>query len=285
MPKFRPLRYGVRKLYRRSRKATRGYLGTRRSFLSIGSRLRADPPWKRRKYDALSSQNDDDPSVLGDKAPQSGIGKNTPLSVLRFKSPGSSVFNYHHLVRKVRLGDLSCAAGPAGTLNWTEYKVQFSDVQDNTQIRDLYGQFRMTRFVFEFLPLISSTNWVPIIYSKTYRHGVDKIDNESRALTDPETVIQTGQSSNGGGLNGFAISMTPSVLDIDVEADNSGNLQAYRPHLSPWFLCTTDAANTDHYGCQILVVNNTTIGAGDVKTLYNVFCTVYIDVKDTNEQT
>ena len=95
--------------FRRGRKYAKRYLGTRRgmSLLQIGSRLRMDPPWKRRKYDALSSQNDEDPSISVNR-PQSGeLSVVAPLSSVRFKDPSPSVFDYHHFCTRIRCADVS----------------------------------------------------------------------------------------------------------------------------------------------------------------------------------
>lgn len=261
------------KTYRRtSRRTAKRYLKGRRSFLSIGSRARMDPLSKRRKFNAMSSQNDDDPSVASNPQ-ESGLSAVAPLSMVRFKDPGSSVFDYHHFVRRVKLAPVGVAAGALGTALYRSYNVAFSQIADYLQLAALYGRFRFTRFIFEFVPTyvpgISSAGVpAPLLYSNVYRAGYeDPSDTELKMLNNPQAV-----RNNYGS---FTISCTPSAVKEEKMEDNSpAFVSDTTVTLAPW-VDTTQGNSLSFFGAEVLVVNTYNVGAS--YDVYNVICTVYFD--------
>lgn len=98
--------------YRRARKYVGNRLRRGRSLIQTKSKARSStrvyPYSKKRSSNMAFSQNmsEDDWKDLGQKPPQSGHSLQAPLSMVRFKDPASSVFDYHHITRRVQQSDM-----------------------------------------------------------------------------------------------------------------------------------------------------------------------------------
>jgi len=261
--KWNPLR-PARKLFRKA---------TGLSLLQIASRARMDPPWKRRKYQAISSQNDEDPSVSNNRV-QSGDAVVTALSSVRFKQPVSAVFDYHHFVRRLRLADVSTTVGVANSVVHNSWTVRLLDLNDKAAIQSLYGRYRFVRLVFEWMPAYDG-GWPkqggvpPIMYRRVYRGGdANTINTEVKALDDPKVEVSPVDEK-------WAISMTPSCTAenkiMDDEPVYSSNAQAL---FSPWL----DTSKDDwvHYGCETLLLQRG-FAFGEAVYCGTMYLNVYFD--------
>jgi len=271
----RAVRYA--KPYRRStRRTAKSYLKTRRSFISLSARARSDPLGKRRKYNAISSQNDDDPAVSQNPA-QSGLSAIAPLNMVRFKDPASDVFDYHHFVRRLNVGFISTAVGASGTAGYLAIATTFRGIPDHAELSALYGRFRMTRFVFEFVPtfvpgISAAGTFAPLIYTDVFRAGYEDPSNtESKMLNNPRAV------RNNYGY--FQISCTPNaVKEVKMDDFAPAPITDSTVTLAPWIDSTT-GIDIAHYGAEILVVNTNAIVSA--YAIYTCILTVYFDM-DSN---
>jgi len=265
------------KPYRRTtRRTAKRYLKTRRSFISLSARARMDPVGKRRKFNAISSQNDDDPAVSENPA-QSGLSAIAPLNMVRFKDPASDVFDYHHFVRRLNVGFISTAAGAAGTSGYLAIATTFRAIPDQAELSALYGRFRMTRFVFEFVPtfvpgISAAGTFAPLIYTDVFRAGFeDPSNSETKMLNNPRSV------RNNYGY--FQISCTPNaVKEVKMDDVAHAAITDSTITLAPWIDSTT-GLDIEHYGAEVLVVNTNIVAQS--YSIYSVILTVYFDM-DSN---
>lgn len=266
--------------FRRPRRYAKRYLGTRRglSFLQIGSKLRTDPPWKRRKYDAISAQNDEDPSVSSNRSQSGGLSMVAPLSSVRFKDPSSSVFDYHHYCTRVRLGDLNIPSGASAYLS-TVYKFQVSDLPNWSNLKNVYERYRVTRLVMECIPYHEGGFIVDTapgfkkatVYSRIYRGVGAATANEGQMLDSQDSVIRNAEKP-------FAISWTPNGLEELKMEEEVGGPDAAVPVLAGWYPVAKDYIN--QYGVEFGVKGNQTIA--DAIPIFQVFLTVYYDMDGSN---
>jgi len=264
-----------------ARRYIRSRLGKRygSSFLSLSSRARVIPGEKRRKFDAISSQNDADPSVA--VAPeQSGHASIAPLSTVRFADPSSSVFDYHHFVRRLRLSDVDIPAGAAGAVNRFIYTFSFNDIPDRLELAALYGRYRFSRVVFEFTPMWSPIfplgaipgAALPLIFSRPFRGSEDPADTQTKALNCPDMIARK--------IDKFAIGMTPNALVTDDMIESGATATVYNDQMAPWI--DVDKYLVTHWGAEMLTVNTQAYGAGFA--VYTVIATVYIDCDEVSLQ-
>lgn len=266
--------------FRRGRKYAKSYLGHRRglSLLQIGSRIRTDPPWKRRKYDALSSQNDEDPSVSVNRAQSGGLSVVAPLSSVRFKDPSSSVFDYHHFCTRIRLDDLNVSSG-ASTYTPSTYKFQIQSLPNWANIKTVYERYRVTRLVMDCIPYHENAFIVdtapafkkPTVYSRIFRGYNSASSTEVEILDSQDTVIRNCEKE-------FAISWTPNALEDTNMEDDVKATDPIQPTLAPWLQVSKDTVY--HYGVEFGVKSNQTLAA-DIP-IFQVFLTVYYDMDGSN---
>lgn len=270
---FRKRSYGRKKWnpYRSAKKLIRKTTGL--SLLEIGSRARIEPPWKRRKYQVISSQNDEDPTVSNNRI-QSGDAIVTALSSTRFKPQTSDIFDYHHFTRRVRLADVSTVAGVANSVVHNAWTLRLADLNDKAAIQSLYGRYRFVRLVFEWVPGYDGA-WPmqggvpPLMYRRIFRGGGDNaINTEVKALDDPKVEVSTVDEK-------WAISMTPSCTSENVMVDDEPQyVQNPQPMFSPWL----DTAKDDwlHYGCETLLLQR---GFAFANVIYcgTMYVNVYFD--------
>lgn len=266
--------------FRRGRKYVKSYLGRRRglSFLQIGSKLRMDPPWKRRKYDALSSQNDEDPTVSINRPQSSQLSTVAPLSSVRFKDPSSTVFDYHHYCTRIRLADLNQAAGAASYLS-TVYKFQVVDLPNWANLKAVYERYRISRMVLEAIPyhenaFVGDTAPFfkkPSIYTRIYRGVGSTTTTEAEMLDSQDSVIRNAEKP-------FAISWTPNALEEVSMEDEIKTGDHAAPQLAPWLSVAKEDIN--HYGVEFGVRGNQLIA--DAIAIYQIFVTVYYDMDGSN---
>lgn len=263
--------------YKAAKKFSRKVLPKGLSLVEISSRMRSEPPWKKRKYTALSFQNDEDPSV-SDNRVQSGTATVAPLSSVRFKPAPSSVFDYHHFVRKVKLNSIYTAIGAAGTVVHNIWAVKFSDILDATELAAVYGRYRITRLVFEWcagydgvFPASNSGDFLacPLFYRRIFRSsGVDAADTEAKMLQDP-----SAESSPAS--RGWFLSMTPNMV-ADQSMEQSGGV-VVEPviTMAPWI--DTDQRNQYHFGIETTIVQR---GSAFAATEYlgDLYCQIYFDM-------
>jgi len=63
---------------------------------------------KRRKYEAMTQNEDSKSDVsMNEFKSQSNGASETALSMVRFKDPSAPVFEYHHFVRRIQMGDFT----------------------------------------------------------------------------------------------------------------------------------------------------------------------------------
>lgn len=266
--------------FRRVRKYAKGYLGRRRglSFLQIGSKLRMDPPWKRRKYDALSSQNDEDPSISANRTQSGGLSAVAPLSSVRFKDPSAAVFDYHHYCTRIRLEDLNAVSG-ASIFQSNVYKFQIQSLPNWANLKTVYERYRVTRIVMEFLPYHESGFVVdtapplkkPSVYTRIYRGVGNVATNQTEILDNQDSVIRNAEKA-------FAISFTPNALeDISMEDDVKAT-DPIVPQLSPWLPVSKDTVY--HYGVETAVQSNQTLSVD--LPIFMCYAIVYYDMDGSN---
>lgn len=270
-----PRVYGRKRgpIRRLARRYIRSKFGKRfgSSFISLSSRARVVPGQNRRKYDAMSSQNDADPSVAVNPVQSGSTAAIAPLSSVRFADPSSSIFDYHHFVRRIRCATVIMDAGAAGTVNHYQAAFTFQNIPDYAELSALYGRYRFTRVVFQFVPVYNAafpaSGFVSgVVYSRPYRGSEDIIDTEVKALNTSEVIIHTAPHE-------FNVSLTPNARSIDQMEEAVATTNVFNGVLAPWI--DVDKYKVDHWGVECLVVNQMTL-AGAVQ-LYNVFATVYID--------
>lgn len=271
MPRF----YGRKRgpFRRLARRYIRSRVGKRfgSSFISLGSRARVIPGQNRRKYDAISSQNDSDPAVSANPV-ESGNGASiAPLGLVRFKDPSSTVFDYHHFVRRIRCGNIVMDSGVAGTAVHYQAAFTLANIPDYAELAALYGRYRFTRVVFSMTPIYNAATplagySVPLIFSRIYRGSGDIIDTEIKALNTPEVTQHTFPAE-------FHISMTPNAREINRMEEAVASTNTFDGVLAPWI--DVDRYKVDHWGFECLVINNHTFAS--VVQLYTVIATVYID--------
>jgi len=254
------VRRGVKNIVRR-----RGGL----SLLQISSRTRMDPPWKKRRYNAISVENDADSSVSKNGV-QTSHGRVAPLSVSRFAHPSATLFDYHHYVRRFKWSDIVTASGPQGTLINTSSYVGVNNAQDAADLIKIYDRFRIVRVVVEFFPAydggFNASTPNDVVYYRLWR-GDDAITTVNGMLQDSDTEITTSSKP-------FAITFTPNTLQATTEEKVSGSNTTKDITFSPW-LGTADN-DIKHFGWQVMLVNGATYG--DTYIRYNVFVTMYFDM-------
>lgn len=243
------------------------------SFVSLSSRARVIPS-KRRKFDAISRENDEDASVSV-KPPQNQNSLITSLSNVRFKDISSSVFDYHHFVRRFNGSSLSVIAGGPGTTNYSGQTFTFSQIPDYTEIAALYSRYRFTRVVIEVIPKYTpqtlytwGSQLPPTLYHRIYRGNDSAMSTEVRALTDNDAVCHED-------LKPFSISFTPSTT-VDNDMKESGATSSLNVIEAPWI--RTSETGVFHYGVEFLPVNNSTFAQG--LDIWKVNYTVWFDVAD-----
>lgn len=268
----RGLKYINRRRY--GRKYIRGAINRRGglSLVQIASRMRADPPNKRRKYNLLSSQNDDDPMVSVNKQ-QSSFGQRAPLSVVRFKDPSASVFDYHHYVKRIEYGRIYNNEGAVDTVSNYQISVLANTVEGWANLQAVYERYRITRLVFDAVP----------VHNAAYNGGSNPADmvtygpwrGESNYTTWSD-VIDDGDFVITDAGKGFSYSCTPNTNHTDTEQE-SGAHSSTDMTLAPW-LSTTDEA-VYHCGVQIMIKNAQAYNPHE--TRYHLFITLYMDFDNT----
>lgn len=260
--------------FRRPRKYAKRYLGTRRglSLLQIGSRIRTNPPWKRRKFDAMSSQNDEDPSVSLNR-PQTGeLAGTAPLSSVRFKDPSSTVFDYHHFCTRIRCAAVTVPAEAKDHYTSQMYRFTFSGLPDSADLSQSYSRYRITRIVMEFCPVFNN---IPTTLGSTYRQGVvyGRIYRGLTFVTSTEQqMLSVQDATHWMTYEPHSVSWTPNAIEAN-EEEEAKTETGETPVLAPWIPMSKQTVY--HYGYEIGVTN---LSTNDTATdVYAVYATVYYD--------
>lgn len=276
--------------YRRFRKYARKRLGRRGiSFVQTGSKARygtrSSVTWpfsKKRTSAQAFSQNlsEDDWKDLGMNPPQSNGAAIAPLSMVRFKNPASDCFDYHHFVRRSKQADFiitgATGAEVTGNINITAA----SAISDFTNLAAIYGRYRITRVIWQFLPQI--TSWVqsssaatkPLFCAFVNRHSdytaqvpgsyADAIDDLST------TIYDAGQP--------IVIDYAPFCMrTLDVVDDSPATQVVNDGAPAPWI--ETSESHIVHLGGQVTgKVALNTGASGVISQQFSVILTVYFDM-------
>lgn len=254
------VRRGVKNIVRR-----RGGL----SLLQISSRTRMDPPWKKRRYNAISVENDADSSV-SQNGVQTSHGRTAPLSVSRFSHPSATVFDYHHYVRRFQTDPITVYNGIAGSLSNVASYTSLNAVSDAADLIKIYDRYRVVRVVVEFMPVYGAgnTNALPAeqVYYRLWR-GDDQITTVQGMLNDADTEITMSNKP-------FTITFTPNTIFNETDEKISGASAGKEITLAPWL--TTANNDVKQYGWQVMMVNRQAYDAAYLR--YSVFVTMYFDM-------
>lgn len=272
------------RLYRRARRYGKKRLGL--SFVQKGSKARYGtslattwPFSKRSASSAGMSQNmsEDDWKELGRNAPQSGAGADAPLSKVRFLRPNASVFDYHHVTRRVQQSDFTIS-GASGTE--TQYAITgtlLTFVPDYANLVAIYGRYRITRVIYQFIPIL--TNWPqngsvakPIVLSfvnKSSAYTSNIPSSFADCLDDLDAVPHDAESP-------FVIDYMPMPQRTEDDIETGGSTVVESATEPRWFPTGDDAIK--HSGGVVIgkVTSNGGV-AGLVSQQFIVYSTVYVD--------
>jgi len=271
--------------YRKARTYSRKRIGRQAgvSFLSMRSKMRAamDPPSAKRKLSAFMATNmsQGDEEKMGIDV-QGGPHANTmsKLSMVRFKPINSTVFDYHHIARRVYMGNLN-VVGTAGTQ--TKYDANFTKLGAITDIGDLaaiYGRFRITRARWEFIPHItkpqagvSSANLqcLPDVSVQTFGTVYD-VQNPNTtyaaAVDDANVFLARGDDK-------LTIDCIPIIIEYSTMSVNTGSNSLYQEAQSPWI----DTAADPNFFCGNVIAYNTHGASTNYSQTYSIYLTTWSD--------
>lgn len=271
--------------YRRLRRYAKKRLYGRKgiSFAQVKSKAfkSMDPPSKRRKAQFISSENlwSSSEEKSGGQERQ-GLGPvESALSMVRFKEPSSTMFEYHHMVRRVQLANFQ-VYGVAGTkYTFSGQSILSGLITDIATISNLYERIRITRIRFDFIPKIL-TNTVDVA-NTTVRCFPDVLTyipkNAQMALgvpADYDAAVDDLQSAIQPGNRAFAIDTIPLILNSETINVSSGSSTLVTEMEAPWVLSTTNP-NFFVGNAYFKVVSGSAL---QYSQIYSVMATTWFDV-------
>lgn len=252
--------------------------------MQTGSKVlsRMDPPAfgdsKKRKIVAMSQNDDAEMKSSSSAVKQSMSVAIAPLSTVRFKDPGSNVFEYHHFVRRIQTNDFTITGATNSTTtydlnrNWTQL------VSDYAELSAIFSRYRITRMVWHFVPVITdwtqgaSTTTKPMVSSWVNRHS--DYNNMIPSTWGDQIDDCTAQMQDAG--KPFTIDYSPFIAATTDELAGGASYIVKDGRQAPWIPVTNSAIT--HLGGQVIgYVTLNTGSEGVYSQKFAVFVTTYFD--------